>query len=68
MLRFDFHTEPLTDAPRDVEPAETVRRRVTLPALSAGQYVIEFDCVASHVAWFAQAGSKTATVRIEISK
>ena len=66
MLNFDFHTEPLTDAPRAVEPGETVRRRMTLPALSAGQYEIEVDCVSSHVAWFAQAGSKTAKVRIEI--
>jgi hypothetical protein len=66
VLNFDFHTEPLTDPSRPVEPAETIRRRITLPALSAGQYEIEVDCVASHVTWFAQTGSKTAIVRIEV--
>jgi SAM-dependent methyltransferase len=66
MLTLDFHTEPLTDPPRPIEPGETVKRRMTLPALAAGQYQLEVDCVASHVAWFGQAGSKTATVRIDV--
>ncbi len=66
MRKFDFHAEPLTNPPRPVEPGETIRLRMTLPTLSAGLYEIEMDCVASRVTWFAQAGSKTAVVRIEV--
>jgi ubiquinone/menaquinone biosynthesis C-methylase UbiE len=68
LLEFDFHLEPLSDVPRDVEPGETIRLRVTLPSLPPGQYHIEFDCVASRVTWFAQIGSKPATVIAALSR
>lgn len=63
---FDFHVEPLTDPPRDIAPGESVRRRVTLPPLPPGEYRIELDGVASHVTWFAQAGSKTVMLEVRL--
>ncbi len=64
MLDLDYHTEPLTDVDREVLPGETIRCRMTLPGLAAGRYRIELDCVASNVAWFAQAGSETTWIDI----
>jgi methyltransferase family protein len=63
---FDFHVGPLTAPPRKIAPGETVRCRVTLPPLEPGEYRIELDCVASHVTWFAQAGSKTVTLAVRL--
>jgi hypothetical protein len=39
---------------------------VALPALPAGQYRIELDCVASRVTWFAQVGSVPATMLVDV--
>jgi 2-polyprenyl-3-methyl-5-hydroxy-6-metoxy-1,4-benzoquinol methylase len=66
LVTFDFHVEPLTDPPREIPPGETVRRRMTLPSIAPGRYRLELDCVASHVTWFAQAGSKPATLLLEV--
>jgi SAM-dependent methyltransferase len=66
LLTFDFHTQPLTDPPRDIAPGEAVTLRVALPALKPGRYRLELDCVAEHVTWFAQSGSRTITLPIEI--
>ena len=66
LVTFDFHVEPLTDPPREIPPGETVRRRVPLPSIASGRYRLELDCVASHVTWFAQAGSKPATLLLEV--
>jgi hypothetical protein len=63
---FDFHVEPLTDPPREIAAGETVRRRVMLPPLAPGCYRVELDCVASHVTWFAQVGSKPASLLLEV--
>ena len=38
LVAFDFHCEPLTDPPREIPPGDTVRCRVTLPPLGAGEY------------------------------
>jgi 2-polyprenyl-3-methyl-5-hydroxy-6-metoxy-1,4-benzoquinol methylase len=65
---FDFNTAPLTRPPREIAPGETVRCAVTLPPLVAGQYRIEFDCVASRVAWFAQAGSAVSSLEILVER
>ena len=67
LVTFDFHVEPLTDPPREIPPGETVRCRVTLPPIAAGRYRLELDCVASHVTWFAQVGSKPATLLLEVN-
>jgi len=66
LAAFDFHVEPLADPPREIAPGETVRRRAVLPALAAGRYRLELDCVAARVTWFAQAGSRPATLSIEV--
>jgi hypothetical protein len=44
-----------------------VQARLVLPPLPAGSYVIELDCVAEGVIWFAQAGSTPSTVRVTIN-
>lgn len=67
LVTFDFHVEPLTNPPREIPPGETVRCRVTLPPIAPGRYRIELDCVASHVTWFAQVGSRPATVIVEVT-
>ena len=66
LMTFDFHAEPLVVPPRDVAPGETIRCRLTLPPLNAGRYRVEVDCVASHVTWFAQAGSHPALLRLDV--
>jgi hypothetical protein len=38
---------------------------MTLPALKPGRYRVELDCVAEHVTWFAQAGSRPRTLEID---
>jgi ubiquinone/menaquinone biosynthesis C-methylase UbiE len=67
LLNFDFHTEPLTDPPREIAPGESVRCRVTLPGLTVGQYRLEFDCVASRVTWFSQVGSRAVTILVSVT-
>jgi SAM-dependent methyltransferase len=66
LLSFDFATARLTDPPREIAPGETVDCSVWLPPLRAGRYVLQLDCVAAHVAWFAQIGSRPAIVPLEI--
>jgi len=66
LIAFDFHTQPLTSPPREVAPGEAVSLRVALPSLKPGRYRVEFDCVAERVTWFAQAGSRTATVTVTV--
>jgi SAM-dependent methyltransferase len=67
LLDFNFHRQRLTDtALREILPGETVAGRVTMPALRPGQYILELDCVASNVTWFAQVGSRPARVAVEI--
>jgi hypothetical protein len=62
LVSFDFHVVPLTNPPRAIQPGESVRTQFTVPALPAGGRRLELDCVASHVTWFAQAGSKPILV------
>jgi hypothetical protein len=66
LVAFDFHCGPLTDPPREIQPGETVRCRLTLPMLAAGRYRLEIDCVASHVTWFALVGSRPATLELDV--
>ena len=39
---------------------------MTLPLLEAGRYLVEIDCVAQRVGWFAQFGSKSARIAIDV--
>ena len=65
LVAFEYHTQPLSDPPREIAPGETVWLRVALPALKPGRYRIELDCVADHVTWFAQAGSRPITLQVD---
>jgi SAM-dependent methyltransferase len=66
LLQFDMHREPLAAPGRTIGPGETIQCQVVLPPQRPGQYVIELDCVAERVAWFAPLGSRAARVRIEV--
>src|SRR5262249_49485529 len=66
MQSFDFHRDGLTDPPREIRPGETVEREIALAPLVAGDYQLEFDCVASGVTWFAQIGSRSAKWAVTI--
>ena len=66
LLQFDLHTEPLTDPPHEIEPRASVRLRVSLPSQRPGRYVVEFDCVAAGIAWFAPLGSKAFRLPVEV--
>jgi SAM-dependent methyltransferase len=67
LLIFDHVCQPLTDPPRPIPPGETVRCVLVIPPLGPGQYRLELDCVAADVTWFAQAGSRPATVTIVVT-
>jgi SAM-dependent methyltransferase len=64
LLEFNIYGDPFSPA-RATEPGETVRTRLVVPAQAAGRYRVEVDCVADKVTWFAQVGSKPATVSFD---
>lgn len=66
LITFDVHWERLTDPPREIAPGETVSVRLSLPPQGAGNYVLEIDCVAARVTWFAQAGSRPRRVDLDV--
>jgi SAM-dependent methyltransferase len=66
LLQFDMHREPLSAPPRAIAPGETIHCLMTLPPQPAGRYLIELDCVAARVAWFAPLGSRPARLPIEV--
>jgi SAM-dependent methyltransferase len=62
LIRFDYAWQGLD---RALAPDEETTVSFDLPPLEAGDYIVELDCVANKVTWFAQAGS--APARIELS-
>jgi len=66
LITFDLHWERLTDPPREIAAGESVSVRMSLPPQATGRYLLEVDCVASGVAWFAQLGSQTARLAVEV--
>lgn len=56
------------DLPRALAPGEEVTFDAEVRPLAAGRYVLEFDCVAEHVAWFAQTGSEPRRVTVDVSE
>jgi SAM-dependent methyltransferase len=66
LITFDLLWTPLTDPPREIQPGETLHLRMALPPQPAGRYVVEIDCVAAGVAWFAQLGSQPARLELEV--
>jgi SAM-dependent methyltransferase len=66
LIIFDLHWERLTDPPREIAPGEAVSVRIPLPPQLTGKYLIEIDCVAARVTWFAQAGSQPAQLAVDV--
>ncbi len=66
LLEFDAAVSPIGDPPREIAPGETVAVRIILPAQREGRYVVELDCVAAHVSWFAPLGSRPVRVTIDV--
>lgn len=63
LLRFDHFWQAL---PRALEPGEAETVEFELPPLAPGAYLLEFDCVAQNVAWFATNGSLTKRLALEL--
>lgn len=66
LLAFDAARARLSEDERRIEPGTVVRARLILPRLDAGRYIVELDCVADGVTWFAQRGSHPARVTVDI--
>jgi 2-polyprenyl-3-methyl-5-hydroxy-6-metoxy-1,4-benzoquinol methylase len=66
LLVFQWHTEELTAPDGMIAAGRHVRRRLRLPALAPGRYVVELDCVAADVTWFAQVGAAPRRIVVEI--
>jgi hypothetical protein len=66
LIEFAYASAPLVRPSRAIAPGELIRLHVSLPPLAAGRYRLELDCVASRVAWFAQGGSRTASIELRI--
>ena len=66
LVTFDFHWQALIDPPQAIQPGRAVRCRITSPPLAPGRHIIELDCVASQVAWFAQAGSRAPRLTVDV--
>lgn len=56
-----------TPLPRPLAPGEEVSFDTTFPPLEAGRWVLELDCVAEKVAWFAQTGSTPTRIAVTVS-
>ena len=53
--------------PRDVEPGEAVEIEIALRAPeSAGSYLLEFDMVSEHLAWFEDLGSEVLKHQLKV--
>jgi ubiquinone/menaquinone biosynthesis C-methylase UbiE len=67
VFRESYHWEALTGGDgRAILPGETIEVDVAIPALSGGQYILEFDMVSNDVCWFAINGSEVARVSVEV--
>jgi SAM-dependent methyltransferase len=55
-----------TVLPRPLAPGEEVTFDFELPQLQPGRWIVELDCVAEKVAWFAQVGSTPTRLEIEV--
>ena len=47
------------DLPHDLEPVKWKTSALTESAPETGHYIVEFDMVAEHIAWFEDFGSGT---------
>jgi hypothetical protein len=67
MIRFD---NPRISFPRPIPPGDSISVAIQVSPASegipAGRYILEFDLVCENVAWFADRGSATRRVPIEV--
>jgi SAM-dependent methyltransferase len=63
LLDLDFGRTVL---PFPLDPGHEVSFDAIFPALEAGRYILELDCVAEKVAWFAQTGSTPTRISVEV--
>jgi len=66
LLFTDVLSAPLTNPSREIAPGETVTVDVSFPPQQRGRYLVEIDCVAARVGWFAQLGSRPATIEVDV--
>ncbi len=64
LVKFDYHWQQFPGDP--LRPGEAATLDFQLPPLGPGQYVLEFDCVAQNVAWFATSGSATKRLALDM--
>jgi ubiquinone/menaquinone biosynthesis C-methylase UbiE len=67
LLRTEVLSNALREGFHEVAPGEMATLTVALPPLPKGRYVVEIDCVADRVGWFAQLGSRPARVEVVVS-
>lgn len=63
LLQLDFAWQKL---PKGLDSGESLEVTIELPPLAPGRYVVELDCVANEVAWFAQLGSPVSRITLEV--
>jgi len=66
LLRTEVLSNALKEGFHEVAPGEMATLTVALPPLPSGRYVVEIDCVADRVGWFAQLGSRPARVEVDV--
>jgi hypothetical protein len=67
LLDFDAAVAPIGDPPHEIAPGETARTKIGLAPQREGRYIVELDCVAAHVSWFAPLGSHPVRVTIDVT-
>lgn len=66
LINFDLHWEQLSAAAPGIASGERVDVSFSIPKPPPGEYILEFDCVAQKVCWFAQRGSQTVRLPVSI--
>ena len=66
LIAFSICRQGLTQSDQCVSPGETIAATLEVPPQRAGHYLIELDCVAEHVTWFAQVSRRQDLISVEI--
>ena len=66
LLEFDAAVAPIGEPPREIAPGVTTGVTVSIPPQQEGRYIVELDCVAAHVSWFAPLGSRPVRVTVAV--
>jgi SAM-dependent methyltransferase len=66
LLDFDAARQPPTMPSREIAPGDTITCQLALAPRREGRYILELDCVASRVTWFAQVGSPPARIELNV--